>query len=81
MASRSPACLKSRGQNTVSSLQTNHSSLALPGKVVLLGRLNLLNQEDRGLSVEDYRLGGQTNISEDDGALIIQFSRGSSEGK
>ena len=28
MASRSPACLKSRGQNTVSSLQTNRPSLA-----------------------------------------------------
>ena len=44
MASRSPACLKSRGQNTVSSLQTNHPSLAQARKVVLLGRLDLWRQ-------------------------------------
>lgn len=77
MASRSPACLKSRGQNTVSSLQTNHPSLAQARKVVLLGRLDLWRQEGGGLSLEDYGLRGQGNISEDDGASIFPFLRGS----
>ena len=77
MASRSPACLKSRGQNTVSSLQTNQPSLAWARKVVLLGRLDLWSQGGRGLSLEDYGLRGERNISEDDGASIFQFSMGS----
>ena len=81
MASRSPACLKSRGQNTVSSLQTNRPSLGRAGKVVLLGRLDLLRQEGGGLSVEDCGPRGRRNISEDEGAQIFQFSMGFSGGK
>ena len=76
MASRSPACLKSRGQNTVSSLQTNRPSLGRARKVVLLGRLDLWRQVARGLSVEDCGLRGRRNISEDDGAQIYRYSMG-----